>query len=344
MTLIEDYFKFSKYVQHKKQNNYHIQISKMIQNIHNSICKDSIEVPNLILYGSEGSGKYSIALEYIHHFSKSSLQYEKKCNVEVNKEELHFKLSDIHYEIDIDRLGCNQKTSFLNHYNHILEIIKNKKNMNLKQLHSGIINTLSNTPSSIDGILLIKNFHSVSLDLLNIFDNFLENNKSMVKCKSKVRLCFILVTKNISFLSDSILNHCTLISVPKPLLSKMNVKLSKNTLYSQNNLNLLQNDNTICLKKNESFTTMIHYLNSDTLHIEEFRNLIYNVLIYQEDIFEFIYSIIDYVVYTKDVEIDYIIDCVKKFNTYYNNNYRPIFHLEHLFISLYLKIHQKDEL
>lgn len=337
---IEEQFKFTKYIQNKKEKNYNSQISKITKYIYTSVVETNSSFPNIIIYGAEGTGKYSIALEYIEKFSKSSLHYEKKCNVEVNKEDLYFKLSDIHYEIDIDRLGCNQKTSFLNYYNHILEIIKNKKHLQLKQ------NKIHNTKPYIhelNGIILIKNFHNISLDLLNIFDSFLKYKTSMLCSVSNIKICFILLTKNISFLNDTICDLCTIIQVPKPLLSKMKIKISKDCLYEENNLNIIQYNNTVCLKSNENYNTILRYLNNDTLHIEEFRNALYTILIHQEDIFEIIYKVVRYMVCEKDIDIYRIMKYVEKFNTYFNNNYRPIFHLENLFVSFYLDIHKMNK-
>ena len=55
-------------------------------------------------------GKYTQSLMFIKKFSQSNLKYERKININFNpKKSFIFKLSDIHFEIDMELLGCNAK-------------------------------------------------------------------------------------------------------------------------------------------------------------------------------------------------------------------------------------------
>ena len=45
----------------------------------------------------------------IKNISPSNSKYERKLDVTVNKKNYIFKISDIHYEIDMELLGCNAK-------------------------------------------------------------------------------------------------------------------------------------------------------------------------------------------------------------------------------------------
>lgn len=323
MENIEEKYKYIHFIEQKKENNYHKQITNIIKYLINS----DKEIPNLILYGPEGSGKYSIGLEIIEKLSKTKLKYEKRCNLEKNKEELTFKLSDIHYELDINKLSCNQKTSFINYYEHIRDIIKTKKVFE------------KNINQKINGIILIKNFDNISYDLLNIFDNFIKYDNLFLKDKLNIK--FILITKNLSFIPEKITNLFEVIHISKPLLTKIKKELKCNyNLNEIDNLRMFNNKNNIFTKKYENYDNMIEILNKKNINIEELRNIIYNILIYQEDELEFIYKIIKYLI-KKNIDLNNIIEKVEYFKKYYINNYRPIFHLENLFISFYLLLHKK---
>ena len=49
-------------------------------------------------------------INIIKEFSQSNLKYERKINITTLKNKLYIiKISDIHFEIDMDLLGCNAK-------------------------------------------------------------------------------------------------------------------------------------------------------------------------------------------------------------------------------------------
>lgn len=344
MNNFEEKYKFIHYINKKNNNNYHKKITNIIDYIVNEN-----ELANIILYGPEGSGKYSIALEIINNYSKSNLKYEKKCNIEKNKEDIEFKLSDIHYEIDLDKLGCNQKNSFINYYEHIRDIIKSKKvfikqnkktisilNENNNELKEDINN--KNYKINIDGIILIKNFDNISFELLNIFNSFINYDNLFIK--NRLNIKYILLLKNISYIPDYILNLFLVINIPKPLLNKkINTKVKINEI---SNLMMLNENNKIFIKNDNNIKKMIELLNTEFINIEDLRNTIYNVLIYQENEFEFIYKIMKYLIIEKNINLNNINSKLEYFLQYYNNNYRPIFHLENLFISFYLLVQKQN--
>jgi len=63
------------------------------------------DLKNIILYGPSGVGKYTQLLNIIKRYSPSELKYEKKLTVTYNKINYYFKISDIHFEIDMSLLG-----------------------------------------------------------------------------------------------------------------------------------------------------------------------------------------------------------------------------------------------
>ena len=84
---------------------------------------------NLIVYGPCGIGKYSFVLNLIQDRSNTNLKYNKKMVVTFNKNDFYFRISDIHYEIDVMLLGCNAKLLWHEIYNHIVDsfISKNQQ-------------------------------------------------------------------------------------------------------------------------------------------------------------------------------------------------------------------------
>ena len=84
-------------------------------------CLTGLEnIQNFILYGPSGTGKYSEALKIIEKYSPSYLKYEKKMIINSSKNEHIIKISDIHYEIDLENLTCNSKILLNDIYNNML--------------------------------------------------------------------------------------------------------------------------------------------------------------------------------------------------------------------------------
>ena len=64
--------------------------------------KNLIDLPNIILYGSAGTGKYTESLKLIKQYSNSELKYSKRLLVSNAKSDMYIKISDIHFEIDME--------------------------------------------------------------------------------------------------------------------------------------------------------------------------------------------------------------------------------------------------
>ena len=90
--------------------------------------KNLCELPNLIIYGPQNSGKYYYSLSIIKKYSNNGLNSQKKLEIIINKESEYFKSSDIHYEIDFYLLGTSAKNIWYNFYNHICDILMTKQN------------------------------------------------------------------------------------------------------------------------------------------------------------------------------------------------------------------------
>ena len=277
---------------------------------------------NIIIYGPDGVGKYTIALDIIKNYSDSKLKYERKINFKYNKKyEFMFKISDIHFEIDMELLGCKSNILWNDIYNRIIDIISTKKEMK--------------------GIILCKNFNKINNDLLHKFYSYMQ----CLKYKN-INLIYILITSDIGFLPESIINQCKILSVPKPTKEKyekiLNLNLKEVNTNEITNIkgiitNNILNENKLSLEINE------YIYNKAEFRYDILREKIYKLLIYNLDIHYCIWIIFNNILENyklNEKEISYLLDNIVLFSKYYNNNYRPIYHLEKIILEFYRIIHK----
>jgi hypothetical protein len=302
---------FDDYIISNNKNNYHPELNKEI----NKLPKHIDELNNILFYGKNGIGKYTQVLKIIKKYSPTSLKYEKKINILCNKLPFCFKISDVHFEIDMSLLGCNAKLLWHDIYNHILDIIYIK-------------------PKKI-GIIVLKNFHKIHNELLDIFYSYMQNN-----IQKNIKIIFFIITEHISFLPENILQICQIISIKKPTLL-LNKTFStekdyynlKDYFFSSTTLSFIPN----------IYQTIIQELNKkQNIHYYKLRDYIYELLIYDLNITKFIWYLLKY--YSsqqllKKEDIQIILSYIQEFFIYYNNNYRPIYHIELLLIKIICKIY-----
>jgi len=113
---------FEEYILTSQKENLHPKLEKFFNKFPAAIQK----LKNLIFYGPAGIGKYTQMLRSIKKYSPTDLKYEKKISITYNKQQYFFKISDIHYEIDMSLLGCNSKLLWHDIYMQIIDIISAK--------------------------------------------------------------------------------------------------------------------------------------------------------------------------------------------------------------------------
>ena len=293
--------------------NMHTKISKLYDNFPDELSK----FKNLIMYGPSGVGKYSQMLFAIKRYSPSDLKYEKKISINFNKTSYYFKISDIHYEIDMSLLGCQSKLLWNDIYNLIIDIINATKSNNM-------------------GIIVCKNFHEIHNELLETFYSYMQTGFS----SNNIDIKFIILTEEISFIPNDIINACKIINIERPSKNSYN-KLFKTNLDVNKigNIKMLKakiddiNYHQIVCDK--IIDTIIDY---DNLKFATFRDLLYDILIYNINIFSCCWYILNSLTMRGKINhnnIEAILKRTYRFFQYYNNNYRPIYHLENylLFIA-----------
>jgi len=311
---------FEEYINEKNRENLHPKLNKIYENFPNSI-KD---LKNLIFYGPPGTGKYTQMLSSIKKYSPTELKYEKKISITYNKQQFFFKISDIHYEVDMSLLGCNSKLLWHEVYQQMIDIISTKPDKS--------------------GIIVCKYFHEIHSELLENFYSYMQQNNSL-----SVDLKFIIITEEISFIPDNILNCCQIINICRPSKNAYIKCLKKK---QPNNLNL-ENISNIKILQNYNEELMLQYriicnklinniINVDTLQYLKFRDIIYDIFIYNLDINDCIWYILSTLIEQKkikDSDISSILIKTYSFLQYYNNNYRPIYHVENYLLYLAKIIH-----
>ena len=286
--------KFDDYLKSINENDFHPELNYIFK----TIPKDLKDFRNLILYGPPNSGKYSKALQIIEKYSKNELKNQNIVLIpsSCGKYEYRMKISDIHYEVDMDLLGCNPKNLWNEILEHICEIVRSKYNL------------------KCSGIILIKNLHKISFDLL-------ENLYSIIRTKILgTTIKYIIITEAICFIPRNIIISSNIISFKK-------INLNKNNSITDD----LPNSEKLIANK---LFRIIKNPNEHTL--SSIRQDLYESLIYNQCIVKIIYHLIKliYLENKNNEKINKILSHSIQIIHYYNNNYRPIFHLERLLYGI----------
>ena len=317
-----------------------LSLQPSVKKIISSFPSDIIEIPNIIFYGPSGIGKYSHALYMISKYSPSHMKYEKRMAVSYNKDTFFIKISDVHFEVDMALLGCNSKHIWNEIYNQINDIVSSRGNTT--------------------AFIMCKNFQKIHSELLETFYSYMHNDNEFVCLK------FIIVTDHVSFIPDNVIQRCKMISFKRPTMNAYNKCLfgeavssdayqvikktpiritSKFELDKITNIKALKANITELIVPHENIcNSLIDIILSPSSHLkfDALRDILYDLLIYDINIQECVWFIIEKLIKTGALRPEYMDDIMIKmfvFFQYFNNNYRPIYHLENFILVLICKIH-----
>jgi len=317
-----------------------LSLQPNVKKIISSFPTDITEIPNIIFYGPSGVGKYSHALYMISKYSPSRMKYEKRMAVSYNKDTFFIKISDVHFEVDMSLLGCNSKHIWNEIYNQINDIVSSR----------------SNTTAFI----MCKNFQKIHSELLETFYSYMHNDNEFGCLK------FIIVTDHVSFIPDNVIQRCKMIPFKRPTMNSYNKCLfgdaapadayqvikktpiritSKFELDKITNIKALKANITELIVPHENIcNSLIDIILSPSSHLkfDALRDILYDLLIYDINIQECVWFIMEKLIKTGALQPEYMDDIMIKmfvFFQYFNNNYRPIYHLENFILVLICKIH-----
>jgi hypothetical protein len=356
---------YEEYLNSLEQYNLHQNLSNI------KTPEKKMDFGNLIIFGPSGVGKYSQMLSIIKKYSSSELKYDKKMILQTEKQTYIYRISDVHYEIDMALLGCNSKIIWHDVFLQIVDIVSVKTDK--------------------IGIIVCKNFQAVHTELLDIFYSYMQQyNHPQLNLQIK----FIILTESISFIPNCIINNCYIINVKRPtkqeyisinqdsnltrqspiventIIQKFHGKISnpkakpqgaqfqniKNYLIDNVEVSGLLNSKEIKSfflfnpKSNpprDNFNTICNSIicamnNPNDLIITDFRDIVYDILIYNLDAIECVWYVLYHYVENDQIGSNDLSEILKKtytFSKYYNNNYRPIYHLESIFFYIINKIY-----
>ena len=307
---------FEEYICENSRVNLHPKLDK----IYKSFPTNLKDFKNVIFYGPSGTGKYTQMLKSIKKYSPSDLKYERKISVNYNKQQYMFKVSDIHFEIDMSLLGCNSKLLWHEIYQNVLDIISTKQDKS--------------------GIIVCKYFHDVHSELL-------ENFYSYMQSSSNVDIKFILITEELSFIPNNILNCCEIVNIARPTKIAYtrclnNMKIPKSDTIT--NIKIIHNYNNDLMLQHRIICNKIvdNLINVSNLNYLKFRDILYDIFIYNLNMSECVWYILSVLIERNVIKKENLSDILintYRFFQYYNNNYRPIYHVEKYFLNLAKKIH-----
>ena len=355
----------NEYIQAAKHFDLHPELAKMAKSMPSSLSR----LGNMVFYGPSGVGKYTQFLRFIEPYSENRLKMEK-MTAQTEKQSYEYRISDVHYEIDLALLGCESKKLWNESFFQIVDAISAK---------------MSKT-----GIILCKNFHAIHSELLDVFYSYMQHCRTL-----SVHIAFVLLTEHVSFIPNRVLQCCKIVAVKRPEatmyagLNKYNstfatdfekkthkeftkniglvpanqsyitfhfgdkssptqtvsgqiepesiVNLKETRILSRNAGEGLPKDvfNIIC------DNIILEMMRHKSIRLLELRDHLYDILLYGLDITECLWYILRFFVESGELtELTEILTRIDAFLKYYNNNYRPIYHLESIFIYLITEIHR----
>ena len=357
--------KFEEYIQSEKLLSLHPELESYKNQLPNNIR----DLKNLFIYGPPGCGKYTQALSIISQYSPSQLKYYKLMNIENEKKNIVIQISDIHYEVDMDLLGCHAKILWHDIFFQIIDIITSTSNKN--------------------GIILCKNFHTIHTELLEIFYNYIHHFSK----QHSIHINFFFVSEQISHVPDCITSQCQILSITRPQQTRYNDIIEKNMfhhdVYNMNNgflPKLILQNNSLLTKEHTKpklhsseccniDTQSIHNIkelkwvpysttndyptslfdkcfaqlhdyskNVDKINFLQLRELLYDLLTYNIDVYEFLFQYTNHVSNQLSQEqLSTILTKIYSSLKYYNNNYRPIYHLENIVLYIINCCYQNEQ-
>lgn len=269
---------------------------------------------NLIFYGPRGVGKYTQMLLALEKYSPSGLKYEKRISVACGKSTYMFRISDVHFEVDMSLLGCNSRALWSDIYNQVLDIIAAR--------------------ADNVGVIVCKCFHEIHSELLETFYSYMQTGAD-----SSVDVKFVLISENVGFIPDNIAQRCQMIRVPRPSRSAYArvASLPPRAGIEPNkisNIKELEAGHVVPSQAPHvaACDELVEFIRDPSaMKFALLRDRLYDVFIYDMNVPACIWYIYARLVREGDISgetADEALLRVLRFFQYFNNNYRPIYHLE----------------
>ena len=318
--------------------------------------RDEVSPMNRIYYGGSGVGKYSQALNYINQFSANGLNSRRIC-FQNEKFNFQYFASDIHYEVDMSMLGCNSKILWHEVVQQIVDIALVSrisvglilcKNFHL--IHSELLEIFYsyiqeyNNPLSqvqLRFVLLTEHVSFLPNNILDVCEIVSVKRPS----KSMYKQMIMQEPKLRKYVKKDGSDNDFDDYLHKVSCGKVKAETSEQIISSIDNISM---DHVLNIKEIHQLgykdvdgsdvfnvvcdTIIEHMLNGQYL-TTGFRDALYDILIYNLDVGECLWYIYSHFV---GLGLENSNVLIKMHDTlkYFNNNYRPIYHLESMMLYI----------
>lgn len=296
--------RFEQYVANLEHCDFHPGVRK----VRDSCPQNVSPMPHLLLNGPPGVGKYTQALGFVAKYSPSALRYEKRMEVTGEKSTYSLRISDVHFEVDMETLGCHSRAMWSTIHAQIVDAVRAK------------------TPPV--GFIICRNFHKTHKELLEVFYYYMAT--------PEIRL--ILISDHIGFLPRRIIDRCFRIPLSCPPASRIRAggvlceSVGKNMKSTtEERISLSDRHDPLC----SALATLIS--SPDPADYVSLRSKFYDVLIQQHHMPAVVWNLVRSLIISGAISTEKLPDLFKvicRFYRLYNNNYRPIYHLECLALEI----------
>ncbi len=303
--------RFAEYVSEKFAKDYHPAITASIA------ANELAPTTSYIIYGPEGSGKYSVALSLLQHWSPSKLATEKNIPFQDDKIEYIVRASDVHFEVNMSLLRNNYKTLWREIYEQVCDIYS------------------STFYSSTAAFILCKEFQECKPDLMNqilshAYVAYMRNSgQGQSRGQRNKFPQYIFLTTAYSSLPSEIKQMSTLIRVPTPTEGcTSSIILRKYTQPVRRTIQCIRD----ILREADATGVIVNQL----LHLRE---ILYDVFAYNVNVYDYVWGLTSEIAKAyPTIPGDQIIEYGDNYLKEYNNYYRQIYHLERFVLQVCLHI------
>lgn len=300
--------RFETYIAGCAKNNLHPGLTR----VYDSLPSQIEAAPHMILHGPPGVGKYTQALRVVSRYSPTELRYEKLMHCGDDRQSYSMRISDVHFEVDMETLGCHSRTLW-------------------STIHTQITDSIA-TRSPPAGFIICRNFHKTHKELLEVFYYYMSSKA--------VKL--ILLCDHVGFLSRRMFERCFRIPIPRAPQTRL--RSAKLPAIPVINLRSTQADQQGVDSRYKTIVADITQIivDEEPPGYIELRNMFYDLLILQFSVADCVWEIIADLCQKEVIPNDRnpeLYGTIAEFFRLYNNNYRPIYHLERLMYTLRRIVH-----
>ena len=350
---------YEEYLSSLNKYNLHPELTDAI----NKMSTDPAKMGNFILYGPPGIGKYTQALSIIRKYSYTDLKYDKKITIQTEKQDYTYHISDIHYEIDMSLLGCNSKLIWRELFSQIIDIISVKNGKfgfilckNFHAIHAELLEVFYSYVQQYSHYKSpIRIYFIIITEHLSFLPNNITQACQIINVRRPSKEQYLqLVCGN---------DECVLENPVDKFAHKIGREFQNDTTSinetAEQIFDSVREREIVNCKEVKTFASIndgkvpkdvfnivcdniiADLIAPSKLSYSNFRDTVYDMLIYNLDITECLWYILYFFIQNGKLQgknLSDVLDRCYVFLKYYNNNYRPIYHLESILFYLLAKI------